>query len=91
MDRLIEERADVVLLDLNMPGMSGFDVLKHLQTNTALADLPVIVLTSAILQPEERASLHGASLILSKSDLASDTLIDAIRSVLRVDAAVGSG
>jgi signal transduction histidine kinase/CheY-like chemotaxis protein len=91
LDRLNEERVDVVLLDLNMPGMSGFDVLKHLQTNTALADLPVIVLTSAILQPEERASLLGASLILSKSDLASDTLIDAIRSVLRVDAAVGSG
>ena len=52
MDRLVEQRPDVVLLDLNMPGMSGFEVLRHLRTDTSLAGVPVIVLTSAILQQE---------------------------------------
>jgi hypothetical protein len=58
--------------------------------DASLADLPVIVLTSTILRPEERASLHGCSLILSKSDLAPDVLAGAISGVLRVDAPVGT-
>jgi signal transduction histidine kinase/CheY-like chemotaxis protein len=90
LDRLVEQRPDVVLLDLNMPGMSGFEVLRHLRMDASFADLPVIVLTSTILRPEERASLHGCSLILSKSDLAPDVLAGAISGVLRVDAPVGT-
>jgi CheY-like chemotaxis protein len=90
LDRLAEQRPDVVLLDLNMPGMNGFELVSRLRTDPSLAELPVIVLTSAILQREERALLHDASLILSKSDLASRALIDAIGSVLRADATVGS-
>ena len=90
MDRLVEQRPDVVLLDLNMPGMSGFEVLRHLRTDPSLADLPVIVLTSAILQPEERTLLQGVAAILSKSNLTSGVLVDAIESALRVDAAVGA-
>ena len=90
LDRLAEQRPDVVLLDLNMPGMNGFELVSRLRTDPSLAELPVIVLTSAILQREERALLHDASLILSKSDLASRALIDAIGSVLHADATVGS-
>ena len=90
LDRLAEHRPDVVLLDLNMPGMNGFELVSRLRTDPSLAELPVIVLTSAILQREERALLHDASLILSKSDLASRALIDAIGSVLHADATVGS-
>ncbi len=58
--------------------------------DAALTELPVIVLTSSILQPEDRAVLDGASLIMSKSDLSSGTLMDAIDSVLRVDAGIGA-
>jgi CheY-like chemotaxis protein len=89
LDRLAEQRPDVVLLDLNMPGMSGFEVLRNLRMDSSLADLPVIVLTSAILRPEERASLDSCSLILSKSDLAPDVLIGAISGVLQVAAPLG--
>jgi hypothetical protein len=52
--------------------------------------LPVIALTSATLRPEERALLGRASLILSKSDLASGSLTDAITGVLRLNERVGA-
>jgi hypothetical protein len=47
-----------------------------------IANIPVIVLTSAILNAEERSLLYRASRILSKSDLSAGTLIDAIEGVL---------
>jgi signal transduction histidine kinase/CheY-like chemotaxis protein len=89
LDHLAERCPDVVLLDLRMPGMSGFEFLDRVKQDPALAELPVIVLTSTTPQLEERALLGGASLIISKSDLASGSLTDAIAGVLRLDERVG--
>jgi signal transduction histidine kinase/CheY-like chemotaxis protein len=90
LDHLAERCPDVVLLDLRMPGMSGFEFLDRVKQDPALAELPVIVLTSTTPQLEERALLGGASLIISKSDLASGSLTDAIAGVLRLDERVGA-
>jgi DNA-binding response OmpR family regulator len=44
--RLARERAyDIILLDLVMPGMGGFEVLKAIRTGSANMDTPVIVLS----------------------------------------------
>jgi DNA-binding response OmpR family regulator len=40
------ERFDLVLLDVMMPGMSGFDVLAEMRRTDAMADTPVILLTA---------------------------------------------
>ncbi len=85
--QLAEQTPDVVLLDLGMPRMNGFEFLAQLRQDVALSEVPVIVVTSAVLSPEERALLHGASRILPKVALASSTLIDAIESALRVNEA----
>ena len=45
--RLIEERSfDVILLDIVMPEMDGYDVLRALKADPALRDIPVIVISS---------------------------------------------
>jgi CheY-like chemotaxis protein len=45
---------DLILLDLKMPGKSGFDVLAWIRGQPGLNQLPVIVLTSSI-HPEDRS------------------------------------
>jgi CheY-like chemotaxis protein len=40
-----ERRPDVVLLDIEMPGMNGFDVCSLMKTDPALSTVPVIVMT----------------------------------------------
>jgi hypothetical protein len=89
LDRLPECRPDVVLLDLTMPEMDGFEFLGRLRLDSAFRELPVIVLTSALPDPRRRASLSGTP-ILSKSDLSPEALIDAIGGVLRTDAGAGA-
>jgi signal transduction histidine kinase/CheY-like chemotaxis protein len=59
-----------ILLDIRMPGMSGFDVLRQLKADEATRDIPVIIITSKILTPEERAILASqATAVLSKEVL----------------------
>ena len=47
MDRLREHRPDVLLLDVVMPEVSGFDILRFLRADDDFAHLPVIILTSS--------------------------------------------
>jgi signal transduction histidine kinase/CheY-like chemotaxis protein len=79
---LRDENPDVVLLDINMPEMDGYQFLERVRNDSNVAEVPVIVLTSAVLEPDKRSLLHRASGILSKSDMSSNTLIDTIERVL---------
>lgn len=44
---ITETRPDVLLLDLMMPGMSGFEILAQMEAQNILQDVPTIVLTSS--------------------------------------------
>ena len=80
--QLLNEPPDVVLLDLKMPEMTGFELLDRISTETSLDPVPAIVLTSAILTQGERQRLARASRIMSKSDLSGSALVGVIIEVL---------
>jgi len=50
LERLAEERPAVLLSDIEMPRMDGFDLVRNLRSDPKLADLPVIMITSRIAQ-----------------------------------------
>ena len=50
LDRLSEELPTVVLSDIEMPRMDGFDLVRNLRSDARLANLPVIMITSRIAQ-----------------------------------------
>ena len=50
LERLAEERPQVVLSDIEMPRMDGFDLVRNIRSNPGLRDLPVIMITSRIAQ-----------------------------------------
>ncbi|HDQ72442.1 MAG TPA: response regulator [Chloroflexi bacterium] len=54
-----DKHPDIILLDLMLPGKSGFEVLAELQTRTDTADIPVIVLTAKTLTEVERRQLDA--------------------------------
>lgn len=80
LDRLAEAPADLVLLDMMMPVMSGPAMLRAMTANPKLQGIPVIVLSS-LPEPAIRAQADGAVEILRKPYTADDVL-DAITRVL---------
>lgn len=65
---LEQNKPDVLVLDLVMPGMDGFQVLSHIRSNDHTSDIPVIIVTAKDLTAEERERLSGNVVnILKKS------------------------
>ena len=75
MARIREVRPDILVLDVMLPGRSGYEILEDLRGDAGLADLPVLVLT-ARGQDRERtlAEARGASLFMTKPFANSEIL-----------------
>lgn len=77
------EKPEVILLDLMMPLMDGFEFLRVLRQRPEFADVRVVIVTAKELTDEDRQKLNGGvAQILSKGALASDELLARLRSQL---------
>lgn len=66
---------DLVLLDLNLPGVDGFEVLRQLRAGERTRKVPVIIVTSSQEEADvQRAYESGANSFISKSDSPERTL-----------------
>jgi adenylate cyclase len=83
LDALENGVPDILLLDLMMPEMDGFEVVAALQANPAWRDIPVVVVTALDLSAEDRRRLNGGvEQILSKSTYAPGELITRVGALL---------
>lgn len=78
-----DQKPDLILLDLVMPKLDGFGVLKEIKAMPSLSKIPIICLS--VLHQEEdikKCKDLGASDYLVKTDVSSDEIIDKIKSFL---------
>lgn len=78
-----QEKPDVVLLDLMMPGMDGWEVYHQMQANEAMKTIPVIIITAKAQNIDKVLALHIAKVddYLTKP-FTPQELIDSIEKVL---------
>jgi CheY-like chemotaxis protein len=86
----VEQKApDVMLLDLQLPGMSGFDVLELMGKKSLLSSMPVLVITAGVEpQLSQRCVARGATGVITKLIPPHD-LVTRVRSVLEPVAGPG--
>lgn len=77
-----DSNPDLVLLDLILPKMSGFEVLKQLKGNNLTKDIPVIVLTNLEgVEEVDKAVSLGATTYLVKSQYSLEELVSKIKEI----------
>jgi DNA-binding response OmpR family regulator len=82
LERAEKLRPDVIILDLLMPGMSGFELAERLRQRETTSRIPIVVLTAKELTADDRERLrNGVSGTVMKGSAAGARLIRAIRSL----------
>jgi DNA-binding response OmpR family regulator len=79
----LKELPDIILLDILLPGISGFEVLKRLKADPAAAKIPIILLTNLSQRDEiEKGIKMGAEDYLIKAHFMPSEVVEKIKKVL---------
>jgi two-component system OmpR family response regulator len=82
MDAVRTRRPDLVILDVMLPGKSGFDILQEIRADSELAATPVLMLTArGQVKDRELAEKSGVSRYMTKPFANADVL-EAVRSMV---------
>jgi CheY-like chemotaxis protein len=84
LDQIARQQPDLLLLDLLMPGMDGFEVLRRLRGQPQTAELPVVVITAKDLSAAERDELRRCTAqVIEKDGMAPERILRELREALK--------
>ena len=77
-----EERPDLVLMDIHLPGMNGIDALRALRGDPATAAIPVIAVTASVMQDDRRMIMEAGFNAYVGKPINLREFLEAVRSAL---------
>jgi DNA-binding response OmpR family regulator len=83
LDAIANETPDLVVLDLNLPSMSGFELCEHIRKRDTTAGVPILVVTARnSLEDHARAREVGVTKFIAKP-FKKKEFVEAVKSLLR--------
>jgi len=83
-DAIRQVRPDLMILDLSLPDISGFEVVKAMNASLDAADIPIFVLTAQTISQADMEKLSGRVLhIMEKSDFSRQQFISEVKRALQ--------
>jgi CheY-like chemotaxis protein len=74
----------VILLDILLPGMNGFDILQKVKMNPKLRSIPVVILSNTSQSSDlEKSKVLGANLFLVKAAVSLDQILHEVGSLVK--------
>jgi len=84
LDLIKKEKPAIVMLDVMLPRMDGFAILTEMKNDSALKDIPVLLLTNlGQLSDKEKGKSLGATDYIVKSSLTPTQVLEKIKSYLK--------
>jgi len=78
----LEEKPDLILLDLLLPKMNGPEVLQHLKNDPVTAEIPVVILSSLTDKNREKLIEAGAEEYIEKNSLVPERGVNLLPKLL---------
>jgi len=86
LEKITDCMPDCVVLDVMLPQISGWDILKYIKANPATADIPVVMVTAQIAERDQLRGLGAGAVKYITKPFSPTTLTEAIKSVLKPQA-----
>lgn len=83
LQKISEQHPDIILLDILMPKMTGFDVLTKIKKDDEFKNIPVLVLTNLYTDTYDLVKNWGASFVLMKVDHTPGQVVGKVREILK--------
>jgi len=81
---IIEEKPSLIILDLMMPGIDGFELMKKIKQDSNLASIPIVMVTAKLSkESEEKAKNMGVQAYLNKP-VGINEIVDVVKNILNV-------
>ncbi|MCH8244543.1 response regulator [Patescibacteria group bacterium] len=81
--KVTEENPDIILLDIILPGIDGFEVLKKIKEDEKVKDIPVIILSNLGQQDDiDKGIKLGAKDYLIKAEFTPGEIVEKVKGVL---------
>jgi signal transduction histidine kinase/DNA-binding response OmpR family regulator len=81
----VEQQPDLIVLDLLMPGINGFEVVQRLKDNPQTRDIPVFVVTAKDLTVEDKRMLNKlVAAVMPKAPFAKEEFLGEIATLMRL-------
>lgn len=75
---------DIILLDIQLPGLDGYEVAANLRQNAALTDVPIVAVTSFALQGDREKALNAGCNGYLEKPIDPETFVASVVSFLHV-------
>jgi DNA-binding response OmpR family regulator len=83
-EKMLRTRPDIVLLDLMMAKVSGFDVLKIVKDSPQLNKIPILILTNIHADEEDLLKNWGARDFMLKANTTPDEVVKKVKKILGI-------
>lgn len=81
--KVTEEKPDIILLDIILPGIDGFEVLKKIKEDEKVQDIPVIILSNLGQQDDiDKGIKLGAKDYLIKAEFTPGEIVEKVKGLL---------
>lgn len=79
------EKPDIILLDILLPGIGGFEILKNLKDSSETKNIPVVILSNLSQKSDiEKGKELGAVSFLVKATVDLDEIVAEVKKILRI-------